>query len=152
MQVASLICAPLVRGGTLVAVLVMCDSTPRQWTSGEATLLEQVAERTLFAVESARAAQALREKRDVLSLAMHTGHMGAWWRDLVLDRVWWSPDLAEILGLSPDDTTMIATASRAGQAGQSATAEDASRTRSRHIAITRSSSNSSTPGPASGVG
>jgi PAS domain S-box-containing protein len=104
MQIASLVCAPIIRGRTLVAVLLMSDSRPRQWTSGDATLLEQVAERTLFAVESARAAQALHENRDALSLAMRTAHMGAWSRDLVLDTVWWSPELAEILGMSPDDT------------------------------------------------
>ena len=70
------------RGGKLVAVLVMCDGRPREWTTDEAQLLEQVAERTLFAVESARAAAALRENRDVLSFAMQAGRMGAWSRDL----------------------------------------------------------------------
>jgi PAS domain S-box-containing protein len=104
MQIESMVCVPLVRGGRLIGVLVMCDSRPRQWDEDDARLLEQVAERTLFAVESARAAHALREHRDVMQLAMRTARMGAWTRDLMLDTVWWSPEFAEILGFAPDDT------------------------------------------------
>ena len=104
MAIASLVCVPLVRGGVLIGVLVMCDSKARHWDADAPGLLEQVAERTLFAVESARAAARLRESRDVLRLAMRTGGMGAWSRDLVLDTVWWSPELAELVGMSPDDT------------------------------------------------
>ena len=61
---------PLIRDGQLVAVLVMLRWPPRDGRASHAQLLEQVAERTLFAVESARAAAALRENRDVLQLAM----------------------------------------------------------------------------------
>ena len=104
MQVVSLVCAPLVRGGRLVAILVMCDSVPRKWAPDDAALLEQVAERTLFVVESARAAAALRENRDVLALAMSAGRMGAWTRDLVNDDIWWSPELARLLGFDPENT------------------------------------------------
>jgi PAS domain S-box-containing protein len=104
MSIASLVCVPLVRSGALIGILVMCDSKPRRWDEDEARLLEQVAERTLFAIESARAAAQLRESRDVLQLAMRTGKMGAWSRDLLLDKVWWSRELAELIGMSPDDT------------------------------------------------
>ena len=44
---------------------------------------------------------ALRESRDVLSLAMRGGSMGAWSRDLATDEVWWSRELEEIFGLEP---------------------------------------------------
>jgi PAS domain S-box-containing protein len=104
MQVTSMVCVPLVRGGRLIGLLVMCDSVPRQWSEEDARLLEQVAERTLFAVEGARAALALREHRDVMQLAMSTAKMGAWSRDLMLDTIWWSPEFAAIVGLPPDDT------------------------------------------------
>jgi PAS domain S-box-containing protein len=103
MQIASLVCVPLVRNGRLAAILVMCDSTRRRWTPDEATLLEQVAERTLYAVESARANAALRENRDVLAFAMSAGRMGAWSRDLTADAVWWSPELATLYGFDPGD-------------------------------------------------
>jgi PAS domain S-box-containing protein len=52
-------------------------------------------------VESARAEEALRESRDVLSLAMRGGRMGAWSRDLESHRVWWSHELEDIFGLPP---------------------------------------------------
>ena len=103
MQIVSLVCAPLVRGGKLAAVLVMCDGRRREWTREQAQLLEQVAERTLFAVESARAAQSLRENRDVLQFALSAGRMGAWSRDLSLDAIWWSPELAILFGFDVDD-------------------------------------------------
>ena len=103
MQIMSLVTVPLVRGGKLIGVLVMCDGEPRRWDREDAQLLEQVAERTLFAIESARAAAVLRENRDVLRLAMRTANMGAWTRDLFLDTVWWSPELAELFGMSRDD-------------------------------------------------
>jgi PAS domain S-box-containing protein len=103
MQIVSLVCVPLLRGGTLAAVLVMCDGRPRAWTTDEARLLEQVAERTLYAVESARAATSLRENRDVLAFAMQAGRMGAWSRDVTMDTVWWSPEFATLFGFPPDD-------------------------------------------------
>jgi PAS domain S-box-containing protein len=53
--------------------------------------------------EQSRAAERLRESHDVLALAMRAGRMGAWSRDLVLDTVWWSPELATLFGLPPDD-------------------------------------------------
>ena len=105
MRIRSLICVPIVRSGRLIAILVMCDSKPRQWQDDEARLLEQVAERTLFAVESARADQKLRDHRDVMQLAMSTGRMGAWSRDLVLEKMWWSPEFAELCGFPSDDPT-----------------------------------------------
>lgn len=103
MQIVSLVAVPMVRGGKLIGVLVMCDGEARQWDREDGRLLEQVAERTLFAIESARAATALRENRDVLQLAMRTANMGAWTRDLTLDTVWWSPELAELFGMSRED-------------------------------------------------
>jgi PAS domain S-box-containing protein len=48
-----------------------------------------------------KADAALRESRDVLSLAMRGGSMGAWSRNLVTNEVWWSAELEEIVGLPP---------------------------------------------------
>ena len=44
---------------------------------------------------------ALQESRDVLSLAMRGGRMGAWSRALQTGEVWWSRELEEIFGLPP---------------------------------------------------
>ena len=102
MVIRAMVVVPLLRDGRLMAILVMAADSPRRWSQDDARLLEQVAERTLFAVESARAAAALREHRDVMQLAMRTARMGAWTRDLLLDTVWWSPEFAELFGISPD--------------------------------------------------
>jgi PAS domain S-box-containing protein len=45
------------------------------------------------------AAARLRESRDVLSLAMRGGAMGAWSRDLSTNDVWWSRELEDIFGV-----------------------------------------------------
>ena len=100
-QARSLLCVPLVKEGRFVAVLALHHNEPRDWTEDDATLMEQVAERTWFAVEGARAEAALRESRDVLSLAMRGGRMGAWSRNLATGEVWWSRELEEIFGLEP---------------------------------------------------
>ena len=47
----------------------------------------------------AEAEDALRHSRDVLSLAMRGGAMGAWSRNLATDDVWWSRELEQIIGL-----------------------------------------------------
>jgi PAS domain S-box-containing protein len=56
-----------------------------------------------FADITARKAaeSALRQSRDVLTLAMRGGSMGAWSRDLATDEVWWSRELEELFGLQP---------------------------------------------------
>ena len=66
MEIRSLICAPIVKRGRLVAVLVAADRRARHWLSNDAWLLTQVAERTFLAVESARASALLRISRDEL--------------------------------------------------------------------------------------
>jgi PAS domain S-box-containing protein len=50
------------------------------------------------AQETARSEAALRESREVLSLAMHGGQMAAWTRDLVARDTWWSPEVEELTG------------------------------------------------------
>jgi len=63
--------------------------------------LERDADRRSRAEAAARteAEDALRHSRDVLSLAMRGGAMGAWSRDLATNTVWWSPELEHIVGL-----------------------------------------------------
>jgi len=66
MEIRSMMCAPIVKAGKMVALLVVADRHPRQWLPNDAWLLSQVAERTFFAVESARAGVLLSESRDQL--------------------------------------------------------------------------------------
>ena len=99
--IRSLLAVPLVKDGHFVAVFLLGDAEPRNWSRQDAALLEQAAERTWFAVITARAQSALRESRDVLSLAMRGGKMGAWSRKISTDEIWWSRELEEIFGLAP---------------------------------------------------
>ncbi|MEW6708112.1 MAG: ATP-binding protein [Pseudomonadota bacterium] len=97
----AVLCVPLLKEGRPAAAFALLHHAPRRWTADEAALFEQLAERTWFVVENARTESQLRESRNVLSLAMRGGRMGAWSRDLVSERVWWSRELEEIFGLPP---------------------------------------------------
>jgi PAS domain S-box-containing protein len=48
--------------------------------------------------------EANRERsEEALKFAMSAGRMGAWSRDLTLDDIWWSPELAALFGFDPND-------------------------------------------------
>jgi GAF domain-containing protein len=57
---------PLVKDHELVAVLTAHSATPREWTDGEISLVEETAERTWAAIERARAERALRQRNGQL--------------------------------------------------------------------------------------
>ena len=95
------LCVPLVKDGRLVAALSVHQRCPRRWERDEIALVEQLAQRTWFALETAHAQARLRESRDVLGLAMRAGRMGAWSRKLSTGHEWWSHELEEIFGLPP---------------------------------------------------
>jgi PAS domain S-box-containing protein len=96
----ALLIVPLIDDGRLAAQLMLHDRAPRAWSAADIALLQQVAHRTHFATLNARAESELRENRQVLSLAMRSGRMGAWSRDMSDGRIWWSRELQEIVGLA----------------------------------------------------
>jgi PAS domain S-box-containing protein len=103
------VAVPLLREGRWVSVLWVSTDTPREWEPAEIALLETVAERAWLAIENARlktATQAalgqVRENEQMLALAMRGGRMGAWWRDLDTNQVWWSPELEALFGVEPN--------------------------------------------------
>jgi PAS domain S-box-containing protein len=57
---------PIVKEGTLVAVLCLVQGAPRQWTDAEVALVEDIAERTWGAVERARSETALLASQEQL--------------------------------------------------------------------------------------
>ena len=95
------LCVPLVKAGRFIALLALHHREARAWDSDEVVLLEQIAQRTWFALENSRAQAELKQSRDVLSLAMRGGQMGVWSRDLTSGQVWWSQELEEIFGIAP---------------------------------------------------
>ena len=101
MQIRSLLLAPIMRGDSTVALLVVADRGARVWTPHQKELLEQIAQRTYFALASAQAVAELRESEQVLSLASRAGRMGAWRSDVLTNKVWWSVEMEDLFGLPP---------------------------------------------------
>ena len=62
-----------------------------------------ITDRKRLEAELRRHAAEVRENRDVLTLAMRAGSMGAWSRNLATNEVWWSPELIEIFGVPAED-------------------------------------------------
>jgi PAS domain S-box-containing protein len=66
---------------------------------GASKTARDITQRKQWEEELLRSAEALRDSRDVVAMAMTAGRMGAWTRDLTTNRAWWSPELADILGI-----------------------------------------------------
>ena len=69
------VAAPLIKDGRPVGALVVNDVSPRDWTPDEVELVKETAERTLEAIERARAEEQLREvsarKDEFLAMLAH---------------------------------------------------------------------------------
>lgn len=59
--IKAIITCPLVKDGRLVAMMAVHQSTPRDWSSDDVNLVEEIAERSWAHIERVRAAAALRE-------------------------------------------------------------------------------------------
>ena len=70
--VRAAIVVPLVKDGRLVAEFGIHSATPRAWTDSEASLVQEVAERTWAAAERVRAEEALREGEARLQLILQS--------------------------------------------------------------------------------
>jgi PAS domain S-box-containing protein len=77
---------------------VRFDSTAKRWFEEH---VHPVAEGVLVLARDVTLERdvEVRHQRDVMSLAMRAGAMGAWSRDFATDDVWWSPELEDIVGL-----------------------------------------------------
>jgi PAS domain S-box-containing protein len=98
--IRSLVAAPIVRDGKLVAIFTVMHTAPRNWTRSDIRLVEQVAERTWHAVEAARAHAELRQSREWLTLALGAGSAAVWEWDLRTGLIHWSEEEGAVLGVS----------------------------------------------------
>lgn len=99
MSIVAAVTVPLVKNGDLVAMLSLHQTTPRDWTSAEVRLIEEVAERTWAALERARAEAQLRESETQLHmLADHMSQL-AWIADAGGDVVWYNRRWYEFTGV-----------------------------------------------------
>lgn len=64
LQISAAVAIPLVKGGSLVAMLCLHSATPRDWSDHELELLHETAERTWAAVERAKAESGLRDSEN----------------------------------------------------------------------------------------
>jgi PAS domain S-box-containing protein len=96
----SLIAAPVVRQGRLVALFAVLHNAPRRWTRSDVTLVEEVGERTWHAVDTTRTQTHLRQSREWLGLALRAGSAAIWEWDLRTGRIQWSEEHRALLGLS----------------------------------------------------
>ncbi len=76
MGVKSVLGAPLVKRGRLIALLLMVDTDQRDWSDSALTLISDVADRTWAALERARAEAALRDSEERLRGALSIGTVG----------------------------------------------------------------------------
>jgi PAS domain S-box-containing protein len=65
--IKAIVCCPHVRGGRLVAMMAVHQTTPRRWTREEVGVVEAVVERSWAYIERARAEAALRQSEQRLS-------------------------------------------------------------------------------------
>ena len=143
-------CVPLFRAGRLVAVLMMGDSRPRRGR-GRRPPARAGGGAHAVAVESARAAAALRENRDVLSPGDARRADGRVVARPVTNRVWWSPELADS-GRRFGPTTRTIAATGCSPRGPGARAASSIETALAQREDYVSSSSSTMPPPPNGAG
>jgi PAS domain S-box-containing protein len=98
--ICSLVAVPVLKEGELTAIFTVMDSAPRGWARSDIALVEQVAERTWHAVETARAQADLRQSREWLTLALGAGSAAVWEWDLRTGQIHWSEENAAVLGVN----------------------------------------------------
>lgn len=97
--ILALIGVPLIKGGRLVAQLVVEQSRQREWTTDEISILQETAERIWAAVERATAENALRESEERMQLAIRTTRMVTWEWIPAEDRITTSDSFVDLYGL-----------------------------------------------------
>jgi two-component system cell cycle sensor histidine kinase/response regulator CckA len=105
MGVKAVICCSLIRDGVLRAMLAVGHATARDWTAGEISMVQEVAERCWATIEQRAAEAKLRQSEGLLRIASRTARLGGWSIAVPQMRVTWSDELCELLevplGTSP---------------------------------------------------
>lgn len=97
-SVRAFICARLVRGGKLRAILSVHQSEPREWTPHEIALAQEVAERCWSMIEQRGAEERLQTRERLFQIAGRVARIGGWTITLPNLHTEWSDQALEILG------------------------------------------------------
>jgi PAS domain S-box-containing protein len=101
---ASLMYVPVRKDSTAIGLLSLQSYAPDAYNEGDLATLQALADHCGGALERIRAEAALQESNERLRLALATGKMGTWTRELEgQGRMLWSPELEAILGLRPGE-------------------------------------------------
>ena len=96
----SLLVAPIVRQGRLIALFSVLHTAPRRWSRSDLALVQSVAERTWHSVDATRMHAELRQSREWLSLSLRAGAAAIWEWNLRSGEIYWSEEIETLLGVS----------------------------------------------------
>jgi CheY-like chemotaxis protein len=105
-SVNAFISAPLLHGGSLVALLSAVQERPRDWTESEVELVNRVADIVWPALEKARADRRIAMSDERLRLAQAVAQIGAWEWDPDSHAMSFSPECHELFGLATDEPSL----------------------------------------------
>lgn len=100
--ISAIICCPLVKDGQLTAMMAVHQTSPRDWTNSEISLVREVAERCWAHVERVGAEMRLRQSEERLRLAVENADVGFWDVDMVHDTLIWPAQTKAMFGISAD--------------------------------------------------
>jgi PAS domain S-box-containing protein len=99
----AMISAPLLHGGSLVALLSVLETAPRNWSESEVELVKRVADIVWPALEKARADRALALSEERLRLAQAVASIGTWEWQPATRLNFLSQETFDLFGLSPGE-------------------------------------------------
>ena len=102
--VGAIISAPLLHGGSLVALLSAVNAQPRDWTDSEIELVKRVAAIVWPALEKARAERALAMSEERLRLAHGVAQLGTWEWNPDTHATYLSPEGYALFGCPHDES------------------------------------------------
>ncbi len=97
--IGALISCSLLRDGELRAFMAVHQTTPRDWTRDEVSMVREFAERCWAVIEQRDAEARLRQKAALLRIAGQAAKLGGWTLELPEQRVTWSEEVCAMLEL-----------------------------------------------------
>ncbi|HKU39342.1 MAG TPA: PAS domain-containing protein, partial [Polyangiales bacterium] len=106
-QVQANISCALIRDGSLRAVVSVHQTTPRDWTPAEVSLVQEVVERCWSTIEQRAAEERLRENEALLQIASRAARIGGWIVELPDEQVVWSDEVCRMLEVPSGSTRTV---------------------------------------------